>query len=182
MIASKYSLKDARQGPIEYNAVTLSSYEVSINISDNNDWTTYFPKNPKVSCVAILTFTNFLLYIDNFLQISRTEIEIQEFYRDKFKDLLKLSYPPRIDISVTLTPVTPKPKPLELHVEGLDSECIFKLLPGITSYIQAEIVKSYFQLPNSATLTLTNLVQVLICSYIIMVHGNLKQGFCNLGH
>ena len=131
MIASKYSLNDDGQGPIEYNAVTLSSYEVSINISDNNDWKTYFPKNPKVSCVAILTFTNFLLNIDNFLQISRTEIETQELYHDKFNDSPKLSYPPRIDIGVTLTPVSLNPKPLELHVEGLNSDCTFKLHPGM---------------------------------------------------
>ena len=136
MIASKYSLKDDGQGPIEYNAVTLSSYEVSINISDNNDWTTYFPKNPKVSCVAKILESTYVanhcqLQHQNLLQISRTEIEIQEFYHDKFKDLLRLSYPPRIDISVSLTPVTPNPKPLELRVEGLNSECIFKLLPGI---------------------------------------------------
>ena len=54
MIASNYSLKDE---PVEYNAVTLSSCEVSINISDNDDWTTAFPKIPKVSCVAIILAT-----------------------------------------------------------------------------------------------------------------------------
>ena len=62
-------------------------------------------------------------------QISRTEIEIQEDYQGKFEELLKIDYPPRIVIGVT--PMTPNPKPLELHVEGLDRECTFKLLPGM---------------------------------------------------
>ena len=34
MIASKF-VKDSGQGPIEYNAVTLSSDEVTIKITDN---------------------------------------------------------------------------------------------------------------------------------------------------
>ena len=64
-------------------------------------------------------------------QISRTEIEIQEVYQNNLKDLLKLNYPPRIDIGVTLTPVTPNPTSLELHVEGLNEDCTFNLHPGI---------------------------------------------------
>ena len=64
-------------------------------------------------------------------QISRTEIERQEEYRDNFNKLLELNYPPTIDISVTLTPVTPNPKPLELLVEGLNENYIFNLLPGM---------------------------------------------------
>ena len=49
MIASKYMIKDVGQGPIEYNAVTLSSDEVTIKITDNSDWKTDCTKNPKVS-------------------------------------------------------------------------------------------------------------------------------------
>ena len=64
-------------------------------------------------------------------QIFRTEIEIQEVYQNNFEELLELNYPPRIDIGVTLTPVTPNPKPLELLVEGLNEDCTFNLLPGI---------------------------------------------------
>ena len=64
-------------------------------------------------------------------QILRTEIEIQEVYQNNFKELLELNYPPRIDIGVTLTPVTLNPKPLELHVEGLNEDYIFNLHPGI---------------------------------------------------
>ena len=67
----------------------------------------------------------------NLFQISKREIEVQEVYQDKFEELQSLGFPPRIDIGVTLTSVTPNPQPLELHVEGLSSECIFKLLPGM---------------------------------------------------
>ena len=42
MIASKYSLKDYVHGPIEYSAVTLSSNEVSIRASENNEWKVFF--------------------------------------------------------------------------------------------------------------------------------------------
>ena len=64
-------------------------------------------------------------------QILRTEIEIQEVYQDNFKELLELNYPPRINIIVTLTPVTPNPTPLELCVKGLNEDYIFNLAPGI---------------------------------------------------
>ena len=64
-------------------------------------------------------------------QILRTEIEMQEAYQDNFQELLELRYPPRIDISVTLTPVTPNPTPLELCVKGLNEDYIFNLPPGI---------------------------------------------------
>ena len=64
-------------------------------------------------------------------QISRTEIEVQEVYKGKFEELQRLGFPPRIDIGVSLAPVTPNPKPLELHVEGLNSDCTFKLHPGM---------------------------------------------------
>ena len=48
MIASKYTLNDGRQGPIQRNAVTLSSEEVTIKANGNNDWRTVFTQNPKV--------------------------------------------------------------------------------------------------------------------------------------
>ena len=48
MIASKFSIKDVVQGPIEYNAVTLSSDEVTIKAIDNSDWKAVFTKDPKV--------------------------------------------------------------------------------------------------------------------------------------
>ena len=61
-------------------------------------------------------------------------MEVQEVYKGKFKKLKRLGFPPRIVIDVTLTPVNPKPTPLELCVEGLNSKCTFKLLPGM--YLQ----------------------------------------------
>ena len=70
-------------------------------------------------------------------QILRAEIEIQEDYQDNLKELLKLNFPPRIAIGVTLTPVTPKPEPLELLVEGLNKDYIFYLHPGIYCTCQA---------------------------------------------
>ena len=73
----------------------------------------------------------------NLYQILRTEIEIQDCYQDNFEELLELNYPPRIDIGVTLTPVTPNPKPLELLVEGLNEDCIFNLHPGINYACQS---------------------------------------------
>ena len=72
-------------------------------------------------------------------QISKREIEVQEAYQGKFEELQSLGFPPRIDIGVTLTPVTPNPKPLELRVEGLNSECIFKLLPGMYLILQVNL-------------------------------------------
>ena len=64
-------------------------------------------------------------------QILRTEIEMQEVYQDNFKELLELNYPPRISITVTLTPVTSNPTPLKLCVKGLNDDYIFNLDPGI---------------------------------------------------
>ena len=49
MITSKYVVKDGGQGPTEYNAMTLSSDEVSIKAISNSDWEIFFTKNPKVS-------------------------------------------------------------------------------------------------------------------------------------
>ena len=41
MIASKYT---GTQEPIEYNCVTLSSDEVAIRASENNEWRVIFQK------------------------------------------------------------------------------------------------------------------------------------------
>ena len=53
MISSKYVPKD-EQEPIEYNAVTLSSDEVSIKVVNSQDWKIALPKIPRVSTIVIL--------------------------------------------------------------------------------------------------------------------------------
>ena len=50
MIASKYT---GTQEPIEYNGVTLSSNEVTIRASENNEWRVIFQKT-KVNFIIIV--------------------------------------------------------------------------------------------------------------------------------
>ena len=61
MISSKYVLKD-KQEPIDYNAVTLSSDEVSIKVVNSKDWKIDLSKIPRVSTIVIIIImdTNFL--------------------------------------------------------------------------------------------------------------------------
>ena len=48
-------------------------------------------------------------------------------------DLLEMDYPPKIEIDILSCP-TSLDSALCLHVDGLNRECVFKLLPG-TYYI-----------------------------------------------
>ena len=56
---------------------------------------------------------------------------MQEIY-DDISDLLKLDYPPRIEIAIQSVPTSPESGALCLHVDGLNEESIFVLLPSMT--------------------------------------------------
>ena len=55
---------------------------------------------------------------------------MQEMY-EEISDLLELDYPPRIEIAIQNVPTSPETGALCLHVQGLNTESIFELLPGI---------------------------------------------------
>ena len=54
-----------------------------------------------------------------------------------------MDYPPKIEIDILSVPTSPDSGPLCLHVDGLNRKCVFKLLPGITSYKNIRLELKY---------------------------------------
>lgn len=79
-----------------------------------------------------LELKNLLGYgIINFFlsQISEEDIVFHESY--EISNLLDMDYPPRIVIFIRDSPKSPDSEPLRLHLEGLNKEYTFTVLPGI---------------------------------------------------
>ena len=62
------------------------------------------------------------------VQISHTDIGFQDVYN--MEDLMKMDFPPKIEMSLLSIPKMINSDPLSLCVEGLSKEVIFTLNPG----------------------------------------------------
>lgn len=68
-----------------------------------------------------------------FVQIVEEEISTQEEY--PISDLLYLDYPPRLEMVIQSVPNSSDAGQLNVHVEGLDRESIFILLPSMNNIV-----------------------------------------------
>lgn len=128
MIACHYGAPKQMMNPIaHFNGVVITTGEIEIKLTSAKGWVTSFNKDP-----ALVSLVFKLLSANNLVQILAEEIKFHKMY--KFEQLLKMDYPPKIELSIEDVPQLPSLEPLNVCVEGLSKEYVFKLKPGTYTY------------------------------------------------
>ena len=125
-MAALYKIQEKARDLVVRDGVTITAEEVCLKQNCPKDWKTLCKNDPASvsTCASIV-----LVSIDVSVQILKNAINIHTRYEPGDCNF------PKIEIAITDVPGRRDSEPLELRVEGLNVESVFKLPPGRCTYL-----------------------------------------------
>ena len=126
-MAALYKIQEKARDLVVRDGVTITAEEVCLKQNCPKDWKTLCRNDP--ASVSVCASIVLVSIIDVSVQILKNAINIHTRYEPGDCNF------PKIEIAITDVPRRRDSEPLELRVEGLNVESVFKLPPGRCTHL-----------------------------------------------